>query len=296
MLMQYPAVAQTTPVFSQYMFNMMLINPAYAGSRGVSGMTALYRQQWVGVPGEPRTGTFALDMPARENTLGIGVQLYTDRLGLEKSTGINFSFATRVKFSEDQTLSGGLQGGIMNYRADLTRTITFTPGDPAFYNNINKWIPSVGLGLFYNTDRFFAGLSAPDILKSRLTSIETVNTGVKGVNDFHIFFTTGYVYDVNEDVKFKPSILAKMAAGSPVQLDFNVNAWIQNTIAFGASYRTGDAIVGMVEYQVSPQLRIGYAYDQSISSLKSFSQGTHEFMIRYEFGSVLGSIISPRFF
>ncbi len=287
--------AQTTPVFSQYMFNMMILNPAYAGSREVPSITTLYRQQWVGVPGEPRTSTLAMDMPFNENKLGIGLQLSDDRLGLERSTSLNLSVATHVKVSENGTLSGGLQAGFMNYRANLTQVTTFVT-DPAFNVNINKWMPAVGLGLFYNTNNFYAGISAPDILKSKLTDIETAATGVKGINDFHIFTTVGYVIDVNEDVKLKPSMLLKMVSGAPAQVDFNTNVWLQNKLGLGVSYRTGDAFVGMVEYQITPQFRVGYSYDQSISNLKSFSQGSHEFMIRYEFGSSLGNIISPRYF
>lgn len=290
------SMAQTVPVYSQYMFNMMLVNPAYAGNRGAPGMTALYRQQWTGVPGEPRTGTISMDMPVNDNKLGLGIQFYEDRLGIEKSTGVNFSIATHVQVSETGILSGGLQAGVMNYRADLSQVSTFASSDPAFYNNINKWMPSVGLGIFYNTNQFYAGISAPDILKSRLTAIETANTAVKGINNFHIFITTGYVFDISDNVRFKPSVLMKMVAGAPLQTDFNANVWLQNTIGFGASYRTGDAAVGMVEFQVSPQFRIGYSYDQSISNLKAFNQGTHELMFRYEFGSSLGNIISPRYF
>jgi len=288
-------VAQTTPVFSQYMFNMMILNPAYAGSREVPSITALYRQQWVGIPGEPRTSTLAMDMPMNNNKLGIGLQLSDDRLGLEKSTSLNLSVATHVKVSENGTLSGGLQAGFMNYRANLTQVTTFV-SDPTFNVNINKWMPAAGLGLFYNTTNFYAGISAPDILKSRLTDIETATTGVKGINDFHIFTTMGYVIDVNEDIKLKPSMLLKMASGAPAQVDFNTNVWLQNKLGLGVSYRTGDAFVGMVEFQISPQFRVGYSYDQAVSNLKTFSQGSHEFMIRYEFGSSLGNIISPRYF
>ncbi|MDB5231501.1 MAG: hypothetical protein JWN76_2306 [Chitinophagaceae bacterium] len=288
--------AQTAPMYAQYMFNMMHINPAYAGSRGVPNVTALFRQQWVGLPGEPRTGVISADMPLKNNKLGIGLQLYNDRLGIERSTGMNLSLATRVTLSNKAFLSAGLQAGIMNYQANLTEVSTFTPNDPAFYNNINKWIPLVGVGLFYNTDKFYAGISAPDVLKSRLTAIDNVNTGVKGVNDFHVFFTSGYVFKINEDLNLKPSMLVKMVNGSNAQLDLNANLWIKNTVAVGASYRTGDAVIGMVEWQVTPQLRFGYAYEKSISKLKSFNQGSHEFMIRYEFGSGSNTILSPRYF
>jgi type IX secretion system PorP/SprF family membrane protein len=172
----------------------------------------------------------------------------------------------------------------------------YTPSDPAFYSNFNKWLPAVGLGIYYNTDKFYAGFSVPNVLKSRLTAFDVMNSGIQKVNSTHIFFTSGYVFDVNEDVKIKPSTMIKAVGGAPIEADFNTNVWLKNVIGLGFSYRTGDAMVAMAEAQINNNLRVGYAYDITISPLKYYNNGSHELMFRYEFGNNNTKIKSTRYF
>jgi type IX secretion system PorP/SprF family membrane protein len=206
-------------------------------------------------------------------------------------------WSARVRISENGILSGGLQFGAMNYRADLTKVENrFTPGDPAFTQNYSKWLPSVGMGLFYNTDKFYIGASMPNLMRSRLATFEMINSGIRNVNDFHFFGTAGYVYEINEQVKFKPSAMVKVVSGAPVQYDFNANFWLKDLIGFGVSYRTKDAVLGMIELQANRNFRIGYAYDIPVSDLKLYTIGTHEIMLRYEFSKDKSNIKSTRYF
>ena len=289
--------AQTEPIYSQYMYNMLGVNPAYAGNREATSFNFFQRRQWVGLSGAPQTTSVSVDGAFNDNKLGWGIQAYDDKLGVEKADGLNMMMATHIQVSDKGTLSGGLSVGVMNYRIDLLNVQgRYTPSDPAFYSNFNKWLPAVGLGLYYNTDKFYAGFSVPNVLKSRLTAFDVMNSGIQKVNSTHLFFTTGYVFDINEDVKIKPSTMIKAVGGAPIEADFNTNIWLKDVIGLGFSYRTGDAMVGMAEAQINKNLRVGYAYDMTISPLKYYNNGSHELMFRYEFGNNQTKVKSTRYF
>ena len=291
------SIAQTEPMYSQYMFNMLGVNPAYAGSREASSFNFFQRSQWIGLQGAPQTTSFSFDQSILNKRAGWGIQFYDDKIGVEKADGINIMGSTRIQVSENGILSGGLSLGLMNYRIDLMNvTGRFTPNDPAFYSNLNKWMPSLGLGVYYNTDNFYAGVSIPNILKSRLTAFDLIRSGLQKVNQKHIFLTTGIVIPINEDLKLKPSTMIKMVEGAPIEADFNTNIWLRDIIGVGVSYRTGDAVIGMAEIQANQNLRFGYAYDMTISPLKFYNTGTHEIMIRYEIGNFKTKIKSTRDF
>ena len=289
--------AQQDAMYTQYMFNMMGVNPAYAGSRGVLSATAMYRRQWVGVDGAPQTGTISLDMSVADDKVGLGIQAFNDQIGITKTTGFYGTYAYRIRFQEKGTLAIGLQGGVSNYRANLTKVDLIDSNDPAFSQNINALLPSFGAGLYYNSDRFYVGFSIPNLVKSYLRKDQIYYTAdVIAKKYLHFFFITGYVFDLGEDFKLKPSTLVKVVRGAPVQVDLNTNLWIKDLVAVGASYRTGDAVAGLLEIQATHQLRIGYAYDHSISNLVKYNQGTHEIMLRFEFGWDNGKVYSPRYF
>ena len=297
LLSNIKVAAQTEPMYSQYMYNMLSINPAYAGSREVMSMNMFHRKQWVGIAGAPQTTSITMDQSFNDKKVGLGIQMYDDRLGVEKAQGVNAMWSTRVRVSENGILSGGLQFGAMNYRADLTKVENrFTVGDPAFTQNYSKWLPSIGLGLFYNTDNFYIGASVPNLMRTRLSTFDMINSGIQNVNDFHFFGTMGYVYEISEQVKFKPSAMVKVVSGAPIQYDLNANFWLKDLIGFGVSYRTKDAVLGMIELQANRAFRIGYAYDIPVSDLKLYTIGTHEIMLRYEFSRDKTNIKSTRYF
>ncbi|SFN02998.1 type IX secretion system membrane protein, PorP/SprF family [Chitinophaga sp. YR627] len=289
--------AQQDAMYSQYMFNMMGVNPAYAGSRGVLSATALYRRQWVGIDGAPETSTFAFDMATRDNKVGLGIQAFNDKIGIMRTTGFYATYAYRIRFENEGSLAIGLQGGLSNFKADLTKVDLIDEDDQAFVQNINVLLPCFGAGIYYNTDRFYAGFSIPNLVKSYLRKDAVYyRADVVAKKYMHFFFIAGYVFDLNEDLKLKPSTLVKAVRGAPVQVDINANLWIRDVISVGASYRTGDAICGLAEVQINDQFRLGYAYDHTVSKLVKYNQGTHEIMLRYEFGWEKGRVLSPRYF
>jgi type IX secretion system PorP/SprF family membrane protein len=291
--------AQTEPMYSQYMYNMLGVNPAYAGNREAMSLNFFQRNQWVGIKGAPKTTSISMDQSIKDGKLGWGIQVYDDRLGVEAASGLNGMLSTRIQVSEKGILSGGLSFGMMNYRINLNEVNNRNnPNDPSFISidNPSKWNPSLGMGIYYNTDRFYAGLATPSILKARLASYENMITSIQTSNAFHLFANAGYVFDINEDVKLKPSTMIKMVSGAPIETDINLNVWLKDLLGFGASYRTGDAFVGMVELQATSNLRFGYAYDMPFNPLKYFTKGSHELMLRYEIGNFKTKIKSTRYF
>jgi type IX secretion system PorP/SprF family membrane protein len=296
MFFSMSANGQQEPMYSQYMFNMLNINPAYAGSRGAISTVALYRNQWVGFPGAPRTTSFSFDMPLQNKKIGIGAQFYDDRIGIERTTGFNAMYAFRFQFAGSGTLSLGLQAGLLNYQANYTEVNTYVPNDPAFSSNVRGVLPAFAAGIYYNSDKFYVGFSAPALLKTKIKYNNAAEIASVTSRDLHLFLTAGTVFDLNQDLALKPSMLIKAVSGAPVQMDLNVNLWLQNKIAIGASYRTGDAIVGLVEFQFNQQFRFGYAYDKTFSNLGTLVNGTHELMFRMEFGSPAVRVTSPRYF
>jgi type IX secretion system PorP/SprF family membrane protein len=297
-LRQHPVFAQTEPMYSQYMYNMLGVNPAFSGIREATSLNFFHRSQWAGLQGAPQTTSVSVDAALKNNKFGWGVQLYDDKLGVEKADGINLMASTKIRISENGLLSGGLSFGLMNYRIDLMSLSDRVAqlNDPVYFANMNKWMPSVGMGVYYNTDRFYAGISIPNVLRSRLTDLDLVKSGIQKANKQHVFITSGYVFDLNEQIKLKPSTMIKIVSGAPIQIDYNANLWLYDLLGFGASYRTDDAVLGMAEVQVNDNLRLGYAYDITISPLKYYNNGSHELMIRYEFGKIGNKVKSTRYF
>ena len=293
------AFSQTEPMYSQYMYNMLGVNPAYAGNREATSFNFFQRNQWIGLKGAPKTTSLSIDKAAKDGKIGLGFQAYDDRLGVESATGFNAIISSRVKVSEIGVLSGGISFGLMNYRLNLNDVMNrYTPTDPSFISSAkpSQWNPSVGMGVYYNTDKLYIGLSTPSILRSRLAKYENFVSGIQKMDDFHLFATAGYVFEVNDDVKLKPSTMIKMVSGAPIELDLNLNIWLKDLIGIGGSYRTGDAFIGMIEIQATDNLRFGYAYDMPFTPLKYFTRGSHELMLRYEFGSFKTKIKSTRYF
>ena len=273
--------AQQHPMYSQYMFNMLNINPAYAGATEVPTVTALYRNQWIDMPGAPQNTSVTFDMPIESKKIGVGVQLYDERLGIEKSTGLNLIYAFRIPISKKGTLSLGLQFGVFNYRANYTQVNTFQTNDPSFSQNINGILPAAATGIYYNTDKFYIGFSTPALLKTKVSVDNTALVSSATGTDLHLYFASGYKFIVNEDLIWSPSVLVKAVGGAPIECDFNTTVLLDKTLTLGVSYRTGDSWVGMLELQLGKQLRLGYAYDKTITNLATYNRGSHELMLRF---------------
>ncbi len=302
--------AQQEAMFSQYMFNTLAINPAYAGSRDVLSLTALGRYQWLGVDGAPQTYTFSMDMPFKNEKMGIGITAIRDTRGLESTTGGYLTYAYRVKMGARTTLAFGVQGGLDNYRWNLQDAKNINVLDPSFQFGINKIFPNVGGGVYLSNDRGYIGVSVPRIIQHPLTAVQS-DTSRSARMQRHIFTTMGFVLGKGA-FKVKPSTMIRYTPGFGIGVDGNINFWIKDKIAFGVSARSNqlnnfgggstlDAIVGLLEVQLTPQLRLGYAYDYTMNKLKDAGTSqlglqTHEAMLRYEFGFGKNKILTPRYF
>ena len=288
--------AQQEAMYTQYMFNTLAVNPAYAGSRNVISATALLRKQWSGMDGAPKTSTFTIDAPIHNKKVGLGLQLFKDKVGIVSNSGAVATYAYRIRMAE-ASLAFGIQGSLSQHRADYTSVMLTEDGvgdDPAFSNNVNKTFLNFGAGVYYNSDKFYVGLSSPQLMPNVLPSYNN-NTSQSKLNRqyFHLFLMSGYVVSLSEDFALKPSVLVKAVQGAPIEGDFNANLWIKNAFSIGAQYRTNANISGLVEIQATPQIRFGYAYDHSITNIKRYS---HEIMLRYEFGLERNKVLTPRYF
>lgn len=284
-------MAQQDPLYSQYMFNMVGINPAYAGSRELLSVTSMTRVQWTGVKGAPFSTVLVGDFATKSKKVGIGIQLFNDKLGITNTNGLTASYAYRLRF-KNGTFAMGIQGGLNQFKANYT-AVQLSDGayDPSFTNNLSQVKPTFGAGIYYSTDKFYAGLSSPHLLNYSDNANKADATSIYQNN--HWLLTTGYVFDLTHDITLKPSVLLRLVSGAPVTVDFNANIWFYNTVGLGVSARTSNMYVGMVEIQANRQFRFGYAFDYTNSSLK---RSSHEVMLRYEFGYEKKGIVSPRHF
>ncbi len=299
MMLSNSLYSQQNALFSQYMFNTLAINPAYAGSRNVVAATALYRNQWVGIEGAPKTGTFTIDAPFANEHIGLGAQIVSDKIGITRTTSGILSAAYRIPMN-DGSLSFGMEGSVANYHAGFSE-VNLDPGgpvgDPGFIQDVNKTLFNFGSGIYYHTSRMYAGLSVKDFVSNRLNLNDlATDDQVTARQSAHGYLAVGYVIPLSFDFNLKTSVLVKGVRGAPVQGDFNATLWIKDIIAVGAEYRTSADISALMELRVTPQVRIGYAYDKSTTSLRSYNSGSHEFMLRYEFSFDRDRMLSPRYF
>ncbi|EMR01516.1 PorP/SprF family type IX secretion system membrane protein [Cesiribacter andamanensis] len=281
--------AQQQPLFTQYMFNGLAINPAYAGSHESMSITALARKQWLGMEGAPSTQTFALHTPVPNEKIGLGLLLTHDQAGPVHQYNIKFAYAYRLPLGPGK-LAMGIQAGLLNYNARFS-TLYLGPNvqDPTFEQDINKTLFDVGTGLYYSTDRFYLGLAVPQMLA--LQSEQHIHLSR------HYFLNSGYVVALNRSLQLKPNVLVKAVAGAPLELDLNANLLINEVLWIGASYRSFQTLSALLELQLTDQLRVGYAYDFPASSeLGRHTSSSHELMLNYRFTFYKSNISTPRNF
>lgn len=317
LMVSLQSMAQQEVMYSQYMFNTLAINPSYAGSRDVLSLTALGRYQWIGVSGSPTTYSFTLDMPVKNEKMGIGIMAYSDAIGVSRTTGINIPYAYRVKLGARTTLALGAQFGLDHISNNLSNVANVASSDPIFdgSSDVNKLFPNAGLGIFISNDRSYFGFSIPKIIENSLSQYEVGGEKFITKQKRHYFAMMGFVMGKG-NVKVKPSMMLRYTNGAPLGIDGNINVWLKEKIAFGVSARKSqatlsgqevmDAIVGIFELQLTPQLRIGYSYDYNMTTLNNrYSENfktkltgtpTHEGLLRYEFGYSKDKILTPRYF
>jgi len=285
--------AQQDPQFTQYMYNTMNVNPAYAGSRGHLTILGMYRSQWVGLNGAPETQVLAVDGPVGKD-VGLGIVLLNDQLGPSNETffDANFSYTLRLD-DENKKLSFGLKAGGRIFNVDFSKG-SFEDPDIAFQNNINnKFLPTIGAGIYYHTDNDYIGLAIPNFFAEEHYDAQELNIATERL---HYFLIGGTVFDATPDVKLKPAFFVKWVPGAPVIADLSANALIKETLTLGLAYRWDDSFSGLLGLQISPNFTLGYAYDFTTTDLRNYNFGTHEVFLRFEFKSEERKFKSPRFY
>ncbi len=288
--------AQQDPMYTQYMENLVTINPAYAGSKDLLSMMVVSRHQWVSMPDAPVSNTFSINSPISELNMGLGFSVISDKVGPIKQTGFYVDYAYKLHFSRQRTLALGMKGGVNFYDARLTDLSTNDPNDPVFASDINRnFLPNLGVGAFFYSNRYYIGLSIPKLIENEINK-NAVSTQNISKEQMHLFFMSGYVFDVNRILKFKPSILVKYVKNAPVSFDVGGTFLFYDKLWLGAIYRVGDSFAGLFQVQATKQLKIGYSYDLPINQLGAYNNGTHEVMISFDFDLKPDRVRSPRYF
>ena len=270
---------QQKPVVSQYMFSGLVLNPAYAGRHEYTSFTAMYRDQWVNVPGAPKLSTFTGQTGFKDRRIGLGFLISEDKIGVHSNLSAYGSYAYNLKFTNGAKLSMGLQGGLDILRSDWTQLDLIDPGDPKFNGNQIIYMPNFGAGVFYYTNSFYLGLSVPYILTNRKTENDDFIENVKYSRNYYL--TGGNVFDVSPKLKIKPSFLLRLEDNMPIAIDLNANLYYDEIIDIGISYRQGDSVIGLLGLQLNKYIKFSYAYDYIISNLTTYTKGSHELMLQY---------------
>ena len=286
---------QQDPVYTQYLNNMLTVQPAYAGSSGFVNVTGISRAQWIGFAGAPNTNTLTIQGPLRRYNVGLGISIVNDKWGPIRQNGLYVDYAYRVKLTPKQYLSFGLKGGFNLFQAWLTDLTINDPTDPVFAYDVNsKFLPNFGVGIMWHSDRFFLGASVPKILKNQIQD-QTNESVYREV--LHFYGMGGYVFFLNDVFKLKPTVLYRWAERTPSYMDFSGTLIIYDRLWVGATYRMKNSTALLFQFNVNNQLKFGYSYDLTTFRPTQVNSGTHEFMISYDFTyGRRGRQIIPRYF
>ena len=285
--------AQQDPQYTQYMYNMNIINPAYTGSTEGLSVGALYRSQWVGLDGGPETFTFNIHSPVGKQ-VGLGLSVISDQIGPVKETNAYVDFSYTIPVGTVTKLAFGLKGGFTFHDIGLISLDLIDDFDPNFQSNINEMTPNIGAGAyFYKPNKYYISASVPNILNG--VHLDTQGRKI-GSESEHFFAAAGYVFDLSENFKLKPHALLKYATDAPISYDINANLFMYNIVEVGLGYRLQDSFSGMINFQVSNNMRIGYAYDAIRSDLDIVTNSSHEIFINFDLNFTTKVSRSPRYF
>ncbi len=290
--------AQQDPMYTMYMWNTMSVNPGYAGSADLFTITGLAREQWVGLDGAPSTQTLTLHTPLSNNAIGIGLSAVHDEVGPVNNTLLFGDFAYRIRVTKNARLAFGLKAGVDLLQADLTGVPGTDIGDPLFQQNVSSSAkPNFGFGLYYWSNRGYVGISAPKLMQHTRLGVDGANGTVNAITQKrHLFLIGGYVFSLSPAVKFRPSFLLKAVDGAPLSIDLTANFLLMERLWLGAAYRNEDSMAGIIAYNITEQLRAGYAYDLTLSPLRRVQGGSHELMLQYDLSFTREKTLSPRYF
>lgn len=298
LLLSVASYAQQDSQFTQYMYNTININPAYAGSRETMSIFALHRTQWVGLDGAPVTNAASINTPINGSNVGLGVSIVNDKIGPSDENNISIDFSYTIPASDTYKLSFGVKATANLLNIDFNKLSQYDPNDYLFQTNIdNKFSPNIGVGLYLHSDNTYFGLSAPNLLETKhFDRYTSKGSSLLAKEKINYYLIAGHVFDLTGDIKFKPSVLAKMVTGAPLQVDVSGNFMFNNKFVVGVAYRWSAAMSAMVGFQATDSWFIGYGYDLETTRLANYNSGSHEIFLRYELFNKYDKIISPRFF
>jgi type IX secretion system PorP/SprF family membrane protein len=292
--------AQQAPMYTHYMNNTLVVNPAYAGSRDALTVTAINRMQWVDFEGAPVTQSITMHSPLNNEHIGLGFSILNDKIGPTNLTSVVFDYAYRFNLTEYSKMSFGLSVGANIFQSNLSELQLDVQNDPVFLNDINNHAtPNIGFGAYYSRERFYAGFSIPNLLEMSYSQIDQGNgTSLIGKEQRHYFFIAGALFHLSDNLDFKPTSFVKVTAAAPIEADLTASFIIQERFLLGAMFRTGDAIGGLVGFDITDQFHIGYSYDWSYGlQTARYNKGSHEIVLRYDFIFLnKKQIHSPRYF
>lgn len=292
LLNSYQAAAQQESQYTQYMYDMMSINPAYAGSRGSLNIMGLYRNQWVGLDGAPETANFGMHSPIGIRGIGAGLNFTYDQIGPSKESEISGAISYTLQLNQRVNLAFGVQGGLSILDVDPNRLTIYNPNDYDLQLR-HHTAPMFGTGIYVYTDNWYIGLSTPNLLKTEYYDDVQVSTASSRA---HYYLTAGYVFTLSDNLKLKPATMVKMTRGAPVSVDLSLNALFYDRFTLGAAYRWDAAASALAGFQVTRNIMIGYAYDFNTTDLGHYNSGSHEVFLRFELGTRLKPKVNPRFF
>ena len=293
MLTGFAGFAQQDAQYTQYMYNTINVNPAYAGSRGVMSIFGLHRTQWVGLDGAPVTNTASINTPINESNLGLGLSFVNDRIGPTNENTISADLSYSINTSETYKLSFGIKASANLFNLDVTKLNPADQGDPQFADLENKFTPNIGAGVYFHSDKTYFGLSVPSFFETTRYDDNSVAINKERMS---FYFIAGHVFDLSYNLKFKPALMTKATEGAPLQVDLSANFLIMDKFVLGAAWRWDAAVSAMAGFQVSDGLYIGYGYDMETTELKNYNSGSHEVFLRFELFQRHNKIVSPRFF
>lgn len=293
-LLGLSASAQQEPQYTQYMYNPSVINPGYAGSLGYGSLFSLYRTQWIGLEGAPKTLNLSYHQPLENTNLGLGGNIVHDEIGPSTTSNLSIDVSYTIAFANESRLAFGIKAGGQLLNIDYTKLNHYNPSDVSFKNNIsNQFSPNIGVGLFYYNENSYLGLSVPMMLQTKMYDEFAYSEANRRQ---HFYLMGGKVFDLAYNLKFKPAFVAKMVAGSPLQVDFTGNFLIHEKFTVGLAYRWSAAVSALVGFKVSDRLSIGYGYDRETTRLANFNSGSHELFLQFDLFKINQRIETPRFF
>ncbi|KAF2340159.1 PorP/SprF family type IX secretion system membrane protein [Flavobacterium tistrianum] len=286
--------AQQQSQYTQYMYNTMTINPGYTGTRAIPSIFGLYRTQWVGLDGAPKTANFSIEAPITENGQGLGLSVINDQIGFTKETTVTASYAYPIQLSADTFLSLGISASGNFAQIDYTKAKIQDVNDPYLSGVLTKNSPNFGAGAYFHSEKWYAGLSVPMILETKFYDDVKVSVASQRM---HFYAMGGYVFDLNDNLKFKPAAMVKMVSGAPLAVDLSANFLFNEKLTLGAAYRWDAAVSAMAGFQVTSGMNIGYAYDYDTQKIGNYNSGSHEIFLRFDlFSSTKYRLVTPRFF